>query len=171
VAGFQPCHAGLLEIGAAAFPFIPGAFGRFGDEAVGFVGKYFDEAVDFVNGFCSFTAETLIMTEDGSVPISEVELWENVLAYDEETGEIGYYPVTDVWERIDPIIVTLPLWAGLPLALRQASRLAAVLAFLWVWCGKSPLLGQAHTGTSWLLMQSRTGWATANLSKERMGNG
>jgi len=32
-----------------------------------------------------------------------------VLAYNEETGDIGYYPVTAVWDHIDPVIVTLTI--------------------------------------------------------------
>jgi RHS repeat-associated protein len=64
---------------------------------------------DIVGAFCSFSGDTLVMTEDGLVPMSEVELWDNVLAYNEETGEIGYYPVTAVWEHLDPIIVTLTI--------------------------------------------------------------
>ncbi len=51
----------------------------------------------------------MVMTENGLKPISEVSILEKVLAYNEETGEIGYYPVTDIWKHIDPIIVTLTI--------------------------------------------------------------
>lgn len=84
-----------------------------GDEALeAFVrdqfGDYADDVLETMWGaLCSFSGDTLIVTEDGLVPISEVDLWEKVLAYDEETGEIGYYPVIAVWEHLDPIIVTL----------------------------------------------------------------
>lgn len=47
------------------------------------------------------------MTEDGLVPIEEVEAGDLVLAYNEETGETGYYPITDVWAHLDSVIVTL----------------------------------------------------------------
>ena len=47
------------------------------------------------------------MTEDGLRPISEVEVGELVQAYNEERGEIGFYPVEVVFEHLDPEIVTL----------------------------------------------------------------
>ena len=57
--------------------------------------------------FCSFSEDTLVETEDGNKAISEVEEGEYVLAYNEETGETGYYEVTDVWAHDDPVIVYL----------------------------------------------------------------
>lgn len=70
---------------------------------------WIDNAARRLLGACSFSGETLVMTEDGLVPISEVELWDKVLAYNEETGEIGYYPIIAVWEHLDSIIVTLTI--------------------------------------------------------------
>jgi hypothetical protein len=86
-----------------------------GDEALeAFVrdqfGDHADEVLEGMWGaLCSFSGDTVVMTEDGPVPISEVDLWDKVLAYNEETGEIGYYPVTDVWVHVDPVIVTLTI--------------------------------------------------------------
>ena len=57
----------------------------------------------------SFSAETLVQTEDGTFPISEIRVGDMVLAYNEETGEVGYYPVTDLIRHIDPVIVLLTI--------------------------------------------------------------
>ena len=48
-------------------------------------------------GSCSFSAETLVLTDEGFVPISWLDVWDMVWAYNEETGEFDWYPVTAVW--------------------------------------------------------------------------
>ena len=58
---------------------------------------------------CSFSADTLVMTEDGLVPISEVPVGTLVLSYNEITGEIGYYPVVATWAHLDPVVVYLTI--------------------------------------------------------------
>lgn len=58
---------------------------------------------------CSFSEETVVLTEDGEEPISEIEPNDRVLAFNEATGEIGYYPVTAVWSHEDPVIITLTI--------------------------------------------------------------
>ena len=70
-------------------------------------GRNADELGDLVGAMCSFSEDTLVETEDGEKAISEVEEGEYVLAYNEETGETGYYEVTDVWAHDDPVIVHL----------------------------------------------------------------
>jgi hypothetical protein len=45
------------------------------------------------------------MTINGPVPIEEIEPGDLVLAYNEATGEIGYYPVTDLISHIDMQVV------------------------------------------------------------------
>jgi hypothetical protein len=59
--------------------------------------------------FNSFSADTPVMTTEGEIPISEVEVGDLVLAYNEETGETGYYTVTAVMVHIDPTIVHLTI--------------------------------------------------------------
>jgi hypothetical protein len=49
------------------------------------------------------------MTAEGEVPISAIQVGDLVLAYDEETGETGYYTVTAVMVHIDPTIVYLTI--------------------------------------------------------------
>ncbi len=83
------------------------ALTRFVQEQLG------DQADDVLGAMwgalCSFSEDTLVMTEDGLSPISEIDPGDNVLAYNEETGEIGYYPVTAVWEHLDPVVLTLTI--------------------------------------------------------------
>ena len=62
-----------------------------------------------LDNLCSFSEDTLVMTEEGLMPISEVDVGELVLAFNEATGEIGYYPVTATWAHLDPIIVELTI--------------------------------------------------------------
>ena len=42
-----------------------------------------------------FAAGTLVQTENGKVPIESVQEGDSVLALHEETGELGYFPVSD----------------------------------------------------------------------------
>jgi RHS repeat-associated protein len=57
----------------------------------------------------SFSAKTLVMTPGGLKAISELVEGELVLAYNETTGEIGAYPITDVISHVDPEIVLLTI--------------------------------------------------------------
>jgi RHS repeat-associated protein len=57
----------------------------------------------------SFSAKTLVMTPSGLKAISELVEGELVLAYNEATGEIGAYPITDVISHLDPEIVLLTI--------------------------------------------------------------
>lgn len=47
--------------------------------------------VGSVCGVNSFSAETVVVTTDGNVAISEIEVGDTVLAYNEATGETGEY--------------------------------------------------------------------------------
>lgn len=49
------------------------------------------------------------MTDQGEVPISQVAVGDRVLAYNEATGETGYYTVTAVVAHIDPILLELTI--------------------------------------------------------------
>ena len=69
------------------------------------VGPRVPHAPSAPNAPCnSFSADTLVSTEDGLVPISDLEVGDYVLAYDEETGETDYYAITHTWEHLDPSI-------------------------------------------------------------------
>lgn len=64
-------------------------------------------ADDVVGALCSFSGETLVTTAEGLIAISALETGDYVLAYDEATGTIGYYPVLTTWLHEDPVVVAL----------------------------------------------------------------
>jgi hypothetical protein len=49
------------------------------------------------------------MTDDGLVPIADIDIGELVLAYDEATGTTGFYTVTATLAHVDPVIVYLTI--------------------------------------------------------------
>jgi len=55
----------------------------------------------------SFNAETLVTTDKGSQQISELKIGDHVLAYNQDTGKNGYYPITAVMVHADPITESL----------------------------------------------------------------
>jgi hypothetical protein len=57
----------------------------------------------------SFSGGTLVMTASGAKPIAELVEGEIVLAYNEETGEVGAYPITDTISHVDATIVLLTI--------------------------------------------------------------
>ena len=61
--------------------------------------------LDFCN---SFSADTLVSTTDGDIPIAEVELGDMVYAYNPETGEVGEYSVLSTISHKDEEIKTTP---------------------------------------------------------------
>ncbi|WP_344844083.1 RHS repeat-associated core domain-containing protein [Kribbella ginsengisoli] len=67
--------------------------------------RYLDEVAETAAKACSFTGETLVLMADGSKkPISQVEVGDEVLATDPETGEQGPHKVTQVFEHSDRVI-------------------------------------------------------------------
>jgi len=52
----------------------------------------------------SFSADTLVKTDKGERPISEIKVGDKVLAYNEENKTTDYYPVTDVLVHTDPVV-------------------------------------------------------------------
>ncbi|MBP2355967.1 hypothetical protein JOF29_007077 [Kribbella aluminosa] len=67
--------------------------------------KLLDDAAETAAKACSFTGETLVLMADGTKkPISKVEVGDEVLATDPETGEQGPHRVTEVFEHSDDVI-------------------------------------------------------------------
>ena len=93
---------GALETGGEAGlrKYISDTFGERADEVFG----YLDNLVP-----CSFSADTLILTQAGLRPIIELLVGDIVYAYNEETGELGWYPVTATMAHLDPVIVHLTI--------------------------------------------------------------
>lgn len=56
---------------------------------------------------CSFSEDTKVATIEGKFEISEIEVGDYVLAWNEETGETGYYEVTDTFSHHDPVLTEL----------------------------------------------------------------
>jgi RHS repeat-associated protein len=55
----------------------------------------------------SFTADTPVSTDEGLVPIAEIEVGDQLLGYSEDTGELGYYTVTDTLVHVDTLVLDL----------------------------------------------------------------
>jgi RHS repeat-associated protein len=100
---------GILVDGATVL--IPGVPGGAGAGIKAFRGV--DEVAEVaknINLPCrvnSFSAETLVATEYGLKHISDVEKGDLIYAYNEATGEIGLYLVTDEIAHLDTKIVTV----------------------------------------------------------------
>lgn len=72
-----------------------------GDNVARFIGA--------VERTCSFDAETPVATAEGATPISEIDVGDRVLAWDETTNATGYYTVTATLAHVDPVIVHLTI--------------------------------------------------------------
>jgi RHS repeat-associated protein len=98
---------------AADVAFILVPLGTGGGVAVRSGGKVADEGIhlidEAVGAACSFTGETLVATPDGSVPISEIEIGDIVLAWDETTGAVVERTVTAVLPHPDDEIARLTI--------------------------------------------------------------
>jgi len=66
-------------------------------------------ASDEASHLCSFSADTAVTTPDGLRPISSLKVGDLVLAYNQQTGTTGYYPVTALLVHNDPTLVTLTI--------------------------------------------------------------
>ena len=109
-----PSLANGINLGLDAFgllPFVPGIGTiRRGANALDAL-RHADDAGDALRRMdnipCSFAPETLVTTMDGLVPITEVEVGDYVLAFDEDTGKIDYYPVSAAMSKEDPVLILL----------------------------------------------------------------
>ena len=66
-----------------------------------------DELAQFIGKACSFDEDTPVATSEGSIPIREIDVGDQVLAWNETIGATGYYTVTAVWRHEDPATVQL----------------------------------------------------------------
>lgn len=83
---------------------------RYSDEVAELAARHSDDlAMARYVGDCSFSAETLVLTDEGKVEISNISPGSNVLAYHEETNNLDYYPVIATWANEDPFIVYLTI--------------------------------------------------------------
>lgn len=92
------CAEGVLMFGV-------GKFLSVGLRSVRPLTRFLDDAAETAAKACSFTGETLVLMADGTKrPISKVEVGDEVLATDPETGEQGPHKVTQVFEHSDRVI-------------------------------------------------------------------
>ena len=82
--------------------------------SAGFLRGFADDAVEMADDLpllggeaCSFSADTPVATAAGQTAISDVAVGDQVLAWNEELGQSGYYTVTAVWAHADPVTVHL----------------------------------------------------------------
>jgi RHS repeat-associated protein len=74
------------------------------------VGRYVDDIARSVRGQCgfnSFSASTVVLTPDGYKAISELEVGDMVLAYNQATNEVVEETITAVHVHTDPVIIHL----------------------------------------------------------------
>ena len=100
-----------LAILLAAAPFFAGSWVDDAVDIAGDAARHGDEVVGAAASCLinSFEAGTMVETIDGPVPIEEIDVGTYVLGYDEETGEIGYYPVTHLISHLDFKVVYLTI--------------------------------------------------------------
>jgi hypothetical protein len=58
---------------------------------------------------CSFSEDTPVAAVDGEKPIGEIQVGDEVLAYDEQSQAAAYYPVTAKFAHLDTDLVTLTI--------------------------------------------------------------
>ncbi len=58
---------------------------------------------------CSFSANTLVVTAHGPLPIRSIEPGDQVLAWDEASGRQSFFPVTADPDHTDPVVVRLTI--------------------------------------------------------------
>ncbi len=75
-----------------------------------------DEMAQFISAgvkTCSFEEETPVATDEGSIPIREVDVGDRVLAWNETLGREltgrGYYTVTDAYTDVHKVLVYLTI--------------------------------------------------------------
>ncbi|WP_221090939.1 polymorphic toxin-type HINT domain-containing protein [Deinococcus aquaedulcis] len=83
------------------------------NEAMGTAVRWLKGVVGLAKPLCrypnSFAPSTLVRTLSGFVAISTLTVGTPVLAFNEKTGENGYYPITAVHKNVDPEITYLTL--------------------------------------------------------------
>jgi len=112
LAGFERL---VTLIGVIPIPGISGGNLRHGMDAVDSFASHGDElasVVGSVGDACrinSFSAETPVVTDEGAIPIKDVDVGDRVLAWDELTETTDYYLVTAAFSHVDATIVELTI--------------------------------------------------------------
>ncbi|MBV6396583.1 MAG: hypothetical protein HFACDABA_02183 [Anaerolineales bacterium] len=64
-------------------------------------------AENMIGAVCSFSADTVVATEEGEKAISAIQIGDVVLAWNEEDGTLGFYEVTAVMVHDDEVLTEL----------------------------------------------------------------
>ena len=109
-----------ISFGAATVPYLgdvakAGRFLKYGDKVVEASLKGSDEvaslvgrtADDLVRACHSFDADTPVATPGGLIPIGEIDVGDEVVAMDPETGLVSSHEVTATFEHDDPVTGTV----------------------------------------------------------------
>jgi RHS repeat-associated protein len=109
---------GLMDVGgvvidgaAAAIPFVPGGVGiarnaaRYADDVVAGAGDLLKTA----NKVCSFAPDTLVSTANGLKTINTIQIGDQVLSQDEQTGDLTYKTVLNTFahQDSDGMVITI----------------------------------------------------------------
>jgi Pretoxin HINT domain len=82
---------------------------RRASELVGVLSGLASTAGGFGSPCNSFDDDTLVATAAGVAPIITIQVGDQVLAWHQETGEVGYYTVTATHSHLDPVVVYLTI--------------------------------------------------------------
>jgi hypothetical protein len=109
-AALYAAEGDYVNAGLSAAAAVPGIGD--GATAAKYAAKYGDEVAAIAKtagDFCSFRADTPVLTPEGRTPIAAINVGDHVLAYHEGLHTTGTYTVTAVWAHRDPVVVTLLL--------------------------------------------------------------
>jgi hypothetical protein len=98
--------------GLILLPGVTGSNVRHGVDAIEALIDSGDELAQLIRAggkTCSFEEETPVVTDEGSVPIREVDVGDRVLAWHETLGETGYYTVTGAYTDVHEVLVSLTI--------------------------------------------------------------
>src|SRR5690606_345630 len=104
----------ILRVGLGLLEFIPvskilGLFGdgirllpgtSFFDDIAQFGRRHWDEFLDLFRRGCSFSADTQVLTPDGTKAISDIQVGDLVLGYNEEDESIQSFLVTAAFTQL-----------------------------------------------------------------------
>ncbi|MCB0187996.1 MAG: hypothetical protein KDE31_27200, partial [Caldilineaceae bacterium] len=102
-------------IGVIPIPGVSGGILSHGMDAVDSFASYGDDLARVVGGVgeaCrinSFSEETPVVTDEGAIPIKDVDVGERVLAWDKFTETTDYYLVTAAFSHVDATMVELTI--------------------------------------------------------------
>ncbi|MEZ4614127.1 MAG: polymorphic toxin-type HINT domain-containing protein [Caldilineaceae bacterium] len=94
---------------ALMIPFVGAGVARhYGDDIFGSM-RHGDDLAHVASRTCSFDEATPVATDEGTIPIKDVEVGDKVLAWDELTDSTGYFLVTTTYTDVHEVLVYLTI--------------------------------------------------------------